>query len=325
MGPSARQQRATYSDDDMRTAALTEAPFSQAADLWLETRRPYLSPRTFKDYQVYIKTLDNFFAEFKLPQITSDMLRTYQKMRMARAAGRKINQEVGCLAQMLKRIGRWPDLAGDYQPMRVKRESPGRAISDREYERLFRHAMSKPEWEMAYLFAVISVNTTAGPKEVWTLRIRDFDRKGKVIRIQPEGAKNPHRVRLIPLNDQALAAMERVAELAGKRGSRDLDHYLFPFRVSGNAYGGVYDPTRHCTTCKTAWKKLTVAANLPGLRPYDLRHTAITSILQNPDVSEETAKSIAGHISDNILKTYSHIRLDAKRVALDALVKKGKM
>jgi len=62
-----------------------------------------------------------------------------------------------------------------------------------------------------------------------------------------------------------------------------------------------------------------MAANLKGLRPYDLRHTAITDILQNPDVSEETAKAIAGHISDKILKTYSHIRISAKRTALDAL------
>jgi len=51
-----------------------------------------------------------------------------------------------------------------------------------------------------------------------------------------------------------------------------------------------------------------------------MRHTAITDILQLGHVSEETAKSIAGHISAHILKTYSHIRMDAKRAALDALV-----
>jgi hypothetical protein len=80
---------------------------------------------------------------------------------------------------------------------------------------------------------------------------------------------------------------------------------------------------RYCTTCKTAWKALTAAAGIVGrLRPYDLRHTAITDILQIPDVSEETAKSIAGHISSQILKTYSHVRIEAKRAALDALVKR---
>ena len=100
-------------------------------------------------------------------------------------------------------------------------------------------------------------------------------------------------------------------------------HYLFPFRINGNAYGGTYDPRRHQTTCKTAWKKLTVAANLPGLRPYDCRHCAITNLLQNPDVSEETVKAIAGHVSPEILKTYSHIRMECKQAPLDALVKKS--
>ena len=83
------------------------------------------------------------------------------------------------------------------------------------------------------------------------------------------------------------------------------------------------NPRRDQTTCKTSWKKLTVAANLQGLRPCDCRHCAITSLLQNPDMSEETVQAIAGHVSPEILKTYSHIRLEAKQAALDALVKKS--
>jgi integrase len=117
--------------------------------------------------------------------------------------------------------------------------------------------------------------------------------------------------------------VNRALELARKRGSRDPDHYLFPFRLRGNGTWGIYDPNRHCTTCNGAWRKLVVAAGLKGLRPYDLRHTAITDILQDPDVSEQTAKAIAGHISDKILKTYSHIRISAKRDALDGLICKS--
>jgi integrase len=303
----------------MTTADLAKMPFQKAAEGWLETRRPFLSPRTVKDYEEYIRTLTKFFSEVKLPDITPDLIRAYQRMRRATAGGHKINQECGCLAQMLKRIGRWRDISDDYQPLPVPKESPGRALSEQEYERLFRNAASKPEWEMAYLFAVISVNTSAGPKEVWTLRLQDVSLQDRYIRIQPEGAKNPHRVRVIPLNDQAFAAVERVLELAKQRGSVAPKHYIFPFRVSGNGYGGVYDPTKHCTTCKTAWKKLTIAANLAGLRPYDLRHTAITAILENPEVSEQTAEAIAGHIRPEMKKRYSHIRIAKMRLATSAL------
>ena len=50
-----------------------------------------------------------------------------------------------------------------------------------------------------------------------------------------------------------------------------------------------------------------------------MRHTAITDILSNPEASIETCKSIAGHVSQQIIKTYAHINISAKRTALDSL------
>jgi integrase len=309
--------------DLLPTIALTQLPFRSAALSWLDTRKSYISARTTKDYKQYIETMNAHFGELRPQEITADTIRMYQRMRMTRAGASRINQEVGLVQQLLKRTGHWAPIAADYQALPVRNESPGRALSDIERQRLFEAASSKLHWEMAYLFAVISVNTTAGPKEIWTLRVQDYNRAARTIRVQPEGAKNVHRIRVIPLNHVAFAAMERVAQLAHNRGSVELHHFLFPFRVAGNAWWGKYDPERHCTTCKSAWRKLTKAAGLSGLRPYDMRHTGITDILQLPDVSEETAKSIAGHISPRILRTYSHIRLDAKRHALDALVRKS--
>ena len=37
---------------------------------------------------------------------------------------------------------------------------------------------------------------------------------------------------------------------------------------------------------------------------YDLRHHAITALLENPHVSEETVEAIAGHISREMKKRY---------------------
>lgn len=297
--------------------------FREASEIWLDSRLPFLAPRTQRDYAEYIKALMPHFGDLKLSLITTDDIRKYQRARMQTCGPSRINQEISCLQQLLKRIKRWPDLQDDYQALPKPKESPGRALSDSERERLFRYAMSNPCWEMAYLFAVLSVNTSAGPKECWTLRLQDVCLEGANprIRVQPEGAKNVHRVRIIPLNELALAAVHRLLELAQKRGAREPHHYLFPFRVVGNAYGGTYDPTMHCTTCKTAWRKLIIAANLKGLRPYDLRHTAITDLLSDPEVSEETCEAIAGHITPRMKKNYSHIRMDAMKIAVDSLVK----
>jgi integrase len=226
-------------------------PFAGGAAVWLESRRPYLAPRTYTDYSNYIKALSGFFVGLNLTDIYGEDVRMYQRDRSQRVCASKVNQECSILQQMLKRIGRWQEI--DYQALPVHKTSPGRALSDDEYERLFRIASSRSHWEMAYMFAVISVNTTAGPKEVWSLRLQDVNLQERTIRVQPEGAKNVHRVRVLPLNEAAFAAIGRAIELAKERGSVAPEHYVFPFRLKGNAYAGTYDPTKRCKTCRTAW------------------------------------------------------------------------
>jgi integrase len=63
---------------------------------------------------------------------------------------------------------------------------------------------------------------------------------------------------------------------------------------------------------------LTKAAGLKGLRFHDLRHHAITELAEL-GLSDQTIMSIAGHVSREMLDHYSHIRLMAKRRALEAI------
>ena len=69
-----------------------------------------------------------------------------------------------------------------------------------------------------------------------------------------------------------------------------------------------------------AWRALTTKAGLSRLRFHDLRHHLITELCES-GASEQTIKAIAGHVSQRMLDRYSHIRLDAKRQALEALSK----
>src|SRR5437867_5557566 len=68
----------------------------------------------------------------------------------------------------------------------------------------------------------------------------------------------------------------------------------------------------------TAWRALRDAAGLPGLRFHDLRHTVITELAEM-GVADHVLESISGHLSRRMPEHYSHIRIDAKRQALDAL------
>ena len=77
--------------------------------------------------------------------------------------------------------------------------------------------------------------------------------------------------------------------------------------------------------CKADLSK--VKSPLAGLRFHDLRHHAITELAES-QTSESTIMSIAGHVSPKMLAHYCHVRIEAKRSALNALtvgnVKKDK-
>ena len=54
-------------------------------------------------------------------------------------------------------------------------------------------------------------------------------------------------------------------------------------------------------------------------RWHDHRHTLITDLAES-GAGDQTIMDIAGHVSKNMLKHYSHIRMQAKRDALESLV-----
>ena len=123
--------------------------------------------------------------------------------------------------------------------------------------------------------------------------------------------------RAMKLQDVMLRAMAKritwfqAAEILGISW-RQMQRWHTRFEQEG--YEGLFDRRR----------KLTEKAGLPGLRFHDLRHHAITAPANQPYVSVQTAKSIAGHVSQRMIDRYAHIQLEAKRNALlDTLSGRG--
>ena len=56
-------------------------------------------------------------------------------------------------------------------------------------------------------------------------------------------------------------------------------------------------------------------------RWHDNRHTLITDLAES-GAGDQTIMDIAGHVSKQMLKHYSHIRMEAKRHALESIVTK---
>lgn len=310
--------------------------FPEAAELWLASRRNINGGEhsTRFMYQCYIKALGRFFAELRLEEITTEHLQEYQKLRAAgslegspRPAGPSlVNHELNTLQQVLTRAGLWSQIADWYEPLPVSQRGPGIALTVEEEDCLFRTASRKSRWLVAFCCSLITANTTAGPGEIRHLKLGNIEFEKGVIHID-EGAKNEGRRRPIPLNDNARWALGVLLNQAQRKGAHRPEHYLLPHRA--HVSGAGWNPLRPMGGWRTAWEALREEAGrfhprLATLRQYDLRHRAITRLLENPNISERTVIEIAGHVSNRLLSRYAHIHMETKRKAVEAMLCVGK-
>jgi integrase len=246
--------------------------------------------------------------------------------------------EVGILRRILKRAKRW-HFVEDEVPRLPERRDIGRALQPEEKLRLLKVAESKPEWETAYLASVIALNTTMRGCEVKQLRWRDIDFMDQSLVIRR--SKTRAGERMIPLNANAYNAIMRLRERSRMFFGADLqpDWHVFP---SAEGFSRP-DPTKPMSGWRSAWRSLTRAIKCPacgelqnpsatcrrnqcrtdiskvksstaGLRFHDLRHHAITELAES-QASDRTIMSIAGHVSQQMLAHYPHVRIEAKRKA----------
>ncbi|MFL6464745.1 MAG: tyrosine-type recombinase/integrase, partial [Bryobacteraceae bacterium] len=237
---------------------------------------------------------------------------------------RTINLEVKALRMILSEAKCWARIGQEYTPLRESKKGPGVALNQKQLQHLVETASSKPEWETAYLAAWIAANTTMRGGEIRKLRHRNVDLVSCVVRIEREATKTDGGCREIPLNEEAIAAFTRLIQRAHSLGSTLPDHFLFPavaFRYTKeakSAKGLGYDPTHPIKTWRSAWRSLRRAAGLPTFRFHDLRHTAITAMATN-GVPIPSIMAVAGHLSPEMTRHYTHISSEAKIAAVATL------
>ncbi len=192
-------------------------------------------------------------------------------------------------------------------------------------------AVMRPEWETSYLAAILCLNTTARGCELKGLQCSDVDLFSRTLTFRK--SKTAAGERTVPLTDVACSAPARLRARAESFGTVEPAHYVFAafvpkFTFSGKRVIGYnvtgFDPTTHVNSWRTAWRTLTKKAGLPGFRFHDLRHCAITSLAES-GAADSTIMSIAGHVSRKMLERYSHVRMEAKRQAMETLAKSSKM
>jgi integrase len=77
------------------------------------------------------------------------------------------------------------------------------------------------------------------------------------------------------------------------------------------------DPGKPVGAWKRAWSTAKKQAGVE-CRIHDLRHHFISALAQT-QTPDATIQAISGHLSRKMLEHYSHVRLEAKRRAVEAL------
>jgi integrase len=231
---------------------------------------------------------------------------------------------LGILRRILKRAKLWARVADDIRPLKEP-STIGRALAEDDKQRLLKTAVMRPEWETAYLAAILCLNTTARGCELKGLQWADVDLFARTLTIRK--SKTEAGERTVPLTGVACTALARLRARAESFGTVDPAHHVFAAFVPKFTFSGKkvvdynvtgFDPTKHVNSWRSAWRTLTKKAGLPGFRFHDLRHCAITQLAEG-GTSDSTIMAIAGHVSRRMLERYSHVRMEAKRKAMEAL------
>ncbi|MCC6341321.1 MAG: site-specific integrase [Bryobacterales bacterium] len=187
----------------------------------------------------------------------------------------------------------------------------GRALSLEEKGRLL-EATSEMRSPLIQVFVRVALLTGMRAGEITGVVWRQVDFPHRVLTVG-RAKTSSGTGRQIPMNQDLFEVLKAHAEwFTARFGATDPEHFLFPFGKPMPA-----DPSRPITDITSGWDILRKKAGV-RCRLHDLRHTAATKMAE-AGVPESTMLSLLGHMSRAMLERYSHIRMAAKRSAVEAL------
>lgn len=269
---------------------------------------------SFADYAIahVQKLLGNLMAV----DVTDKTVLKYQTDRLGEGASPKtINEEVGFLLRLLPTAHAGAIRAQLKQQKRLKLKSSkrvGKAYTPEEKASLVNAAKEAPRSKGIYFVTMLAQHAGLRDKEIRTLQWSGLNLSSQIVTVG-QSKTDAGTGRTIPMNDDLFsAAVEYAKWYTGRFGSSKPEWYVFPFGRPTPS-----DPTRPQTSLKTAWRNARSRANVEG-RFHDNRHTFVTDLAEG-GAGDQVIQDLAGHVSKDMVKHYSHIRTEAKRRAVKSL------
>ena len=305
-------------------------PLSRVAAAYLENYKLKHRAGAFAEYAVGHVT--RHLGRKMLVDVSDDTIKEYQVCRLKeKAAPKSINEEVGFLLRLLEERGDAirAKLRRDRSLKLATGASIGKAFSGDQKDDLLKAAIPAPGkgaksqkgTRSPNIRPALELALNAGLRDAEIRNLKwvqiDFEKRFLTVgRSKTEAGEG----RTIPLNASLMSALlDHSRWYTAKFGTAKPDWYVFPGRVGKPAEGKKrpLDPTRPISSLKTAWRNVKKRAGVQG-RWHDTRHTLITELAES-GAGDQTIMDIAGHVSRQMLARYSHIRMAAKRTALDAV------
>jgi integrase len=296
--------------------------FSPTVREWMSANQARWSKANVAIQNYNIKRLNGFFGSMLLTDITPQHIGKYQSKRQKEgASNRTINMEVATLRMVLKSVRLWITLAQDVKMLPEQREI-GKALTVDEETRLL-DACRKSSSPSLSTAVVIFRNTGLRNAELRCARWHQVDflkAEFQVGKAKTEGSAG----RIIPLNETALRAFK---DWHARWPEAKPGDYIFPseklvFKGFGAAEKGIMTPyavdrNKPMGSWKRAWATAKKQAGVE-CRIHDLRHSFISALAQT-QTTDATIQALSGHLTRQMLDHYSHVRMEAKRQAVESL------
>ncbi len=294
-------------------------------------------PRTYETYVFYAEKLSHQIGGTKLTALRpAHVQKAYAAMLDAGAAPATVRLAHAILHRALKQAKRWKlvptNVAEDVDLPRVERvERP--TLTAGQVRHLFDVAEARGERLVTLWMLIASTGLRLG--EALGVRWHDLDLDGRqlTLRVQLQYGRTTKQFELVELKNRrsarpVLLTEDAVIALRAQRAHqaaeqlRAADVWPDSDLVFRTEAGGPLQQS----TVRNAWVRLLNAAELPHVRPHDLRHGVATLLLAD-GVPSRVVQELLGHSSVVMtLDRYSHVlpALHADAVArLGALFKRS--
>ena len=251
-------------------------------------------------------------GKYSLAALSSDIVANYRDKRLsAGKSNNTVRLELALIGHLYNiAIKEWK-VGLPFNPVaNIRKPSPGpgrnHRISKADHERLL-SALCKHSNPMLGWIYQVGLETAMRAGEILNLKVNDVDLERRILSLKDTKNGMP---RTVPLTRLAVEVFKKVLAYP----MRPLDCQLLFFGEPGK------DGKRGPYQFNVAWLGIKKEIGLAELRYHDLRHEAISRLVE-AGLSDQEVASISGHMSMTMLKRYTHLRAEDLVAKLDNIEK----